>query len=155
MSSKRRRRRHTSSKSLNRRNNNVLVFKIVDPAVQGLLFVLYLLNLDTESDQPYFLILLGLVFLQIISSIINFAVNPPDINKRQRIYYLIALTFGIIFYLAFKGEVYFALKRGMPENIRFYEIIREGIIVIIAFWYNIICFTEIKASLKSWNNDEE
>ncbi len=155
MSSKKRRRRHVSSKTLNRRNNNVLVFKIVDPAVQGILFVLYLINLDTESDNPYFLILLGLVLLQIASNIINFVINPPDINKKQRIYYFFAMAFGIAFYFLFKGELYLSLKRGMPENIRFYEIIREGVIVIIAFWYNVICFREIKTSLKSWNDEEE
>ena len=156
MSSRRSSRRQRSRSSQITRANNVLVFKLVDPIIQSLLFILFIYCLDSDTEIQYQLILTLIVGWQILSCIANLFFNPPDQLKKGRMAFLITIVLYMTcahFFLTNVHEkvVVITLANNIPINV--YESIIQTITMIISFWYYVICFREIRAMLTSVNNE--
>lgn len=155
-----RRRSSRSNRSRGNRNiraNNILVAKLVDPVVQSLLFVFFIYCLDSDVDtMQYQTVITIIVFWQVISCVVNFILNHPEQMKVQRIMALIAM---IVYYMAARyimahvqeRQVVISLLNNVTINL--YEAIIETGALVIAFWYYIICFREIRAMLTSVTNE--
>jgi hypothetical protein len=149
--------RHSSRKKSSRskpasgnrhiKSNNVMVIKLVDPIIQSLLFILFVYSLDTSAEFNYRKALYMIIGWQLISSVFNFIINPPNILKKERLIYLvvICLYMPCFFYIeAHVTEVWLTLRPGDNPDIPLYDLILESIAGLIAFWYYVICFREIR-----------
>ena len=143
------------------RSNNVLVFKLIDPIVQSLLFILFVYCLDADNGNVlmnYHDVLLIAIGCQVLSAFINFILNEPGQLKTQRILYLVTI--------AIYAPVYFYINRNIKE--KYMEVVAgRGMMkmplieifiltagLIICFWYYITCFREIRDLLAKAQKDD-
>ena len=138
-------------------NNNVVILKIGDPVVQFGIFIYFLYCLDSEVQQPsYRTVLLLLVGWQLMSAIANFFYRDTKALNTERLIYL-AVNIG---YMA----LFFFLEKHLPEKnfginetdapfIHRNQIILMGGALIIAFWYNILCYREVKGLLSNMTEE--
>lgn len=145
-----------------KRANNILVFKLVDPIFQSLLFILFIYSIDTDyinnGGIPYRTILMALIGLQFLSFVINFFIKEETQLKNERLLYLATL---VIYFLSFYfiqrmvNPKYIEVITGMgKEKLDFTEIALMTVAIIISFWYFVICFREIRDMLKSDNSED-
>ena len=154
-------RRRSSRKKKSRRNhirkaNNILVFKLVDPICQSLLFIFFMYCLDSDNDITYQPILTTLTVWQILSGAANLLIKPPDQLRKPRIAFLITiLSYMIVlnFVLAHIPEKNVVIGVFNDITIPLYHSIYEMGLAVISFWYYIICFKEIRAMLTSITNE--
>jgi hypothetical protein len=110
--------------------------------------------MDTETEIQYQLILTLIVGWQVLSSIANLIINPPEQAKTARLAFL-----GIMILYMVGGHFFLtnvtdriiditAFKAKLP----LYQSLVELGMFLLAFWYYIICFREIRALLTSVNN---
>lgn len=136
-----------------------VVYKLIDPVLQGFLFVTFVYSLDSEfRDFSYRMVFLLIIALQIISLIVNFLLNPPENLNKERLLYaaiLIASLIGSVFIIQNFQENYMEVRQGDFPKLPIREIILDTVVIVISFWYNIICFRELKAILKSYNEEDE
>lgn len=147
------------SAKLNRqiKNSNELVFKLIDPIAQFLIFVYFLYALDSEQvGVSYRGILLKLVGWQVISAVINFFFTDPKILKTQRVAYIVVNTLYMAFFFYAEShfkETYFGINETDPAIIPLNQSLLIAGAIIIAFWYNIICYREVRSMLAGANKD--
>ena len=156
MSSKRSSRKNKPRSNHIRRANNILVFKLVDPICQSLLFILFIYCLDSDTDIQYQMILQVIVAWQILSSLANLFLKIPDQFKKERLTYLaiIVLYTGLSYFIqTHVQEKFVIIKQANNISIPIYESILETGTMLISFWYYVICFREIRAMLTSVNNE--
>ena len=138
------------------RANNVLVFKLVDPICQSLLFIFFFYCLDSDTDTQYQVILDIIVGWQILSCLVNFLIRPVSLLKRARFLWLITMISYIVLYYFIEKtipEKTIVLREAKNLNIPLHDMILEAGALIIAFWYYVICFREIRTMLTSVNNN--
>ena len=154
MSRKKTRYRSTKRK----RTNNVLVFKLIDPICQSLLFIFFIYSLDAEIEASYRKVLLMLLGLQIVSLVINFFIKEENQLKNERIIFLSALALYFISFFIIQHSVsekfIEVFAGGGQMKMPLIEIIMMSIAIAVAFWYFTICFREIRGLLKSDNSDD-
>lgn len=135
-------------------------FKIADPIIQSLLFMLF--TYAIYSDEPYYvpykLAFNLLLFWQLISAVAHQYFKRTTKLKKQRKYHLITVSVYLVLYLL----ISFIIPERIVEDrvsdgtlrIPIYSI---GIVAVglgICFWYSILCFREIKRILKKAHNFE-
>ena len=157
MPSKRSSSRRTKSRgSQITRANNILVFKLIDPICQSLLFIFFIYCLDSDTEIQYQGILQIIVGWQILSCIANLLLNPPDQLKKGRLAFLVIIIVYMIsshFILTHVTEKIIVLKQTIKVSLPLYESISEAGTMILSFWYYVICFREIRAMLTSATNE--
>lgn len=139
------------------RNNNVLILKVADPLVQVFIFIYFLYCLNAEVLEPsYRTVLLMLVAWQMCSAVLNFFYKDPKAQKVQRMIYL-ALNvcyMAAFFYLEkHLKDVSFGINETDDPFIHLQQVVLMGIALIIAFWYNIICYKEVRGLLGGTSRD--
>ena len=139
------------------KSSNVFMVKLFDPIVQVLIFVYFLYCLDAQANGlSYRTILFVLVGWQTISALFNLFLNDPKLLTKQRIAYLILN----ICYMA----TFFYIEKHVPEKdfginetdipyLHRNQTILMGGAIIIAFWYNVICYREIKGLMAGARKD--
>lgn len=134
-------------------NNNVVIFKIADPIVQFGIFIYFLYCLDSNVQQPsYRTVLLLLVGWQIGSAFLNFFYRDTKALKTERLIYLaINISYMALFFFLEKylPEKIFGINETDVPFIHRNQIFLMGGALIIAFWYNIICYREVKGLLSN------
>lgn len=137
------------------KNNNIVLLKLFDPIIQSVIFIIFLYCLDSESHGiSYRSILLLLVAWQLASSFLNFFLKDPKLLKMERISYVIVMTiYMIIFFIVERRvkEHYIGINETDIPNIPVYQASLMTGVVIITFWYNIICYREIRSLLGGSN----
>lgn len=130
------------------RARKVRIFKLVDAIVQGLLFVLFIFNIDTDPDIPYRLILYILICWQVLSSIANYVIHHRTRIKKKRILYLVSISVYLLLFLFFglhlNQQVIKPPTPGELPTLPFKEIAFIGCGLAICFWYNVTCVFEIQ-----------
>jgi len=143
------------------RSNNVLVFKLIDPICQSLLFILFVYVIDvdngfSDSGITYRSVLELIIGLQVLSAIINFFINEPKQLKTERVMYLVTISLYLLFYYINRNgnEKYLeVIGGGGPVKMPVHEILLMTAGLLITFWYFVICFREIRSLLRKANND--
>ena len=142
-------------KRINRRKvtNNLLVFKLMDPIVQSLLFIYLIYSIDTDSEVPYHTVFLLLFSLQIVSLLVNFFIIEENQLKKERVFYLGVITLYIFSFFLIRKTVnpkYIDVIIGSgPVKMDLNELILMSAAMVISFWYFVICFREIRGLLKA------
>jgi hypothetical protein len=151
------RRSSQPAKKVKRSNSiNILVFKSIDPVIQSLLIIFFLYCLDVETEYSHQTVLLYIVGWQIASAIINFFISDPKQLKTERLVCLVVLVVYMpcyYFFLTHVTEKFIAINKVETPTLPLYEIIITAFVLLIAFWYNVICYREIKSMLKGVNNE--
>ena len=127
-----------------------MLLKLIDPIGQSVLIVFFLYCIDAEKTISYRSVLMILVAWQIISVFINFFLGELKLLKNERILYLVTITLYMTFFFLFEHHVkeqFIALDEGVKATIPLHRVITMSIAIIIAFWYNIICYREIRTLL--------
>jgi hypothetical protein len=154
-----RRKKHRSSRVM--RSNNILLFKVVDPIIQSLLFILFVYSIDVEGaslDITYTQVFYLIVGVQVAGAIANLFINEEEQLKFQRIGYLVAI--GV-----FLGVYHFAGAHVQEKYIEtiggrgamkmpLIEIVLLTTGTVICFWYYVTCFREVRDMLAKAKNDE-
>lgn len=129
----------------------VSIVKIIDPIVQSLLLVMFIISLDEggSSYRSYFFSMIG---LQVVSFIFNLVVRARKKLKKERWAYIALLAvWGVVYYYVkshvheryFKGQDLGVIARsGVYE---FYLMLAGS---VLYGWYSLICFREIKGTVK-------
>jgi hypothetical protein len=138
--------------------NNILVFKLIDPILQSLLFIFFIYSIDTDSDTSYRSVLQLLVCLQLVSMVINFFISDENQLKNERFIYLGTIGLYLISFFIIGKTVnpkYVEVIMGSgPVKMDMLEIILMSVAVVISFWYFTICFREIRGLLKTEGGDD-
>ena len=144
------------------RSNNVLVFKLIDPICQSLFFILFVYVIDTDNgisgaSLSYRNVLGALICLQVFSVFINFIINEPKQLKKERVFYLVAISLYLLFFFYVNknvNEKFIDLAGGGgPMKLPVHELLLMAVALIITFSYFVICFREIRSLLNRVNND--
>ncbi len=141
---------------IRRQSNNIVIFKFVDNIVQFGIFIYFLYCLDSDAQTSYRSVFLLLVVWQIMSAFANLFYRDIKALRTERLIYL-AVN---ICYMA----LFFFLEQHLPEKkyginemdvpfIHRNQTFLMGGALIIAFWYNIICFREIKSLFAGVSKD--
>ena len=131
--------------------DNVRIIKTIDPALQGLLFVWFAYSLS-EGDISYKLVFTILLAVQLLSVLFNFFTHFRRKLKTERIIYLIAMSAwgaSYAYVKMFVTEKYFQshdLSLIARDGVYEFSLLIAG--CALAAWYALICFREIKGSIK-------
>lgn len=134
-----------------------MVVKLVDPIIQSLLFILFLLSLDTDFDFSPRKALYMIIAWQIASAVMNFVLNAANQLRKERIAYLITTILYTPLFLFLErhvNEIWLTARYGEDPSIPVYQIIFESVAIIISFWYYVICFREIRGMIGKTSADE-
>ena len=139
------------------RSNNILVFKLIDPVIQSLLFILFVYCLDTDSSTAlmrYSTVLEIIIVCQVLSALINFIINEPQQLKMQRGLYLVVIAlYALVYYYIARGKQEVISGRGLTK-MQPAEIAILSVGLLICFWYYITCFREIRDLLAKAQKDD-
>ena len=126
----------------------VKVIKIVDPIVQSLLFVFFCYSLDEGKYQNAFIFMLSWELLSaVVHSFLFF--SKKKVLERVVNFALMVLALAAFFVVKKYKESYVEVILGDgPVMFPVHEMIVMSFGVIVSFWYNFICFREIKSTLK-------
>jgi hypothetical protein len=152
MSSSRRHsgRRRPSKGNKLAKNNNITLLKLLDPVVQSVLIVLFLYCIDDEKLFPYRIIFFILLIWQAVSALLNFLLTGMKLLTNERTIYLATMCIYMLFFFFFERHVkehFVAFDEISKPNIPLYRLITMTIAMAIAFWYNLICYREIRTML--------
>ncbi len=131
--------------------DNVRIIKTIDPALQGLLFVWFAYSLS-EGDSSYKLVFTILLAVQLLSVLFNFFTHFRRKLKTERIIYLITMSAwgaSYAYVKMFVKEKYFQshdLSLIARDGVYEFSLLIVG--CALAAWYALICFREIKGSIK-------
>lgn len=129
------------------KSNNIQLYKLIDPIVQSVLFVVFLYCLDAQSHLSYKLVMFITLGWQLQSVAVNFLINDPKQLKLQRTgFTVVVLGFIGVYYAMTHNttETMVALDNGLKPNIPLKQVILMTVALVIAFWYNVICYKEIR-----------
>jgi hypothetical protein len=70
-----------------------LVFKIIDPILQSLLFIFFIYSIDPNGITSYRNVLLALFSLQALSLLLNFFIKDKQQLKNERLLYVTIFCF--------------------------------------------------------------
>ena len=141
-------RRKHQRKSRRKRTGNTLVFKLVDPILQSMLFIFFIYCLDANSGFSHQLVLLLMLGLQMLSLATNFFIQSEEQLKKERLFYLVAIClYLVVSAVIMKGDFKYLFIIG-PQADTMTNVLTAGIIVL-SFWYFIICFREVRSLLTS------
>ncbi len=151
-------RRSSSRKNNAKRNTNIELFKIIDPVLQSVLFIVFLFNFGSDMGISYVAMLMIICGYQLISLLVNLFFKTETTLKNERAAFFISLIlyFATFFYINRNvKEKFIEVIAGEGLNqLPLFEIILLGAGFIIAFWYFSICFREIRVQLdKAYNED--
>ena len=139
------------------KSSNVFLIKLIDPIVQCLVFVYFLYCLDAEANGPsYRAVLLFLIGWQTVSALFNLFLNDPKLLKGQRLAYLIVnvcYMAAFFFIESHFSEKDFGINETDIPFLHRNQTLLMGGAIIIAFWYNVTCYREIKGLLAGANRD--
>jgi hypothetical protein len=124
------------------------MFKVVDPIIQSILFVYFIYGLSMAGGIPYRRLFYLIVGVQMISVCVNIFIKDPKLLKKQRLMY--AATMGLylvamIYFQRHVKETFFAFDIGLPATVPLHGLLWISGAMLIAFWYGMICYTEIKS----------
>jgi hypothetical protein len=142
-------RRNAKAKKLEK-SNNILLLKLIDPIVQSALIVFFLYCIDTEKHFPYRSVLLILISWQMVSVFVNFFLGEYKLLKNERLLYLATIILYVIFFFFVERNVreqFVPIDEGVKATIPIRRVIVMSIGIIIAFWYNFICYREVRSLL--------
>jgi hypothetical protein len=91
-----------------------------------------------------------------VSAITNFILNPPGLQKNARSIHLIIIgAYMLVFFYIEKhvAERFITTNERGKTTIPLYKAILETGAMAIAFWYNYICFKEVKRMWKKEYRD--
>ena len=131
----------------------VRIFKIIDPVLQSVLFVLLAYSFDYTNYYRFFLP--AIIGWQLVSSILHFFIRTRMKLRVERIVYFLLVIIFIAIYLYLKNNItekylkIFAWQG--PLNIPIHELVFAILQGSFAFWYYAICFREIQGVLKKLN----
>ena len=128
-----------------------MLLKLIDPIVQSALIVFFLYCIDSEKHFPYRTVLLFLIGWQIVSVFINFFLQSLKLLKNERLLYLASIVLYMIFFFFFERHIkdeLIPLDEGAKATIPIGRVIVMSIGIIIAFWYNFICYREVRSLLE-------
>ena len=102
--------------------------------------------------------LLMLVAWQIMSALANFFYRDTKALRTERLIYLAVNLFymGLFFFLEKRlagKEINFGINETDQPYIHLYQTLLMSGVVIIAFWYNIICYREVKSLMSGVSKD--
>ena len=151
MSSSRHRSRRPKPKGnkLNK-SHNIQLYKLIDPIVQSVLFIVFLYCLDAQSHLSYRLIMLIALGWQMLSCVVNYLINDTHQLKIQRTGFLIlAVIYLFVYYYIQHNvpETMIAPDKGFKATIPLKQVILMTVAMVLAFWYNVICYQEIRKIL--------
>lgn len=129
------------------RNSNIQLFKLIDPIGQTVLFILFFFCIDSEKHFPYRTVLLSIVAWQLISCTINFFFTGMKLFVKERLAYFVVMLVYIAIFFYMEGNVkeeMIALNQAERPSIPMHQVILMSGTMIIAFWYNVLCFREFK-----------
>lgn len=140
------------------KTNYVTVFKLADPIIQGMLFIFFVYSLDEDfREVSYRTLLMLIIGIQLLSLVVNLLFNPPELLKKERLVYagtIIAYLVLSWFITRNFKENYLEIRHGDFPKLPLREVILDTTAIIVSFWYNIICFREIKTMLKNFDEEE-
>lgn len=145
--SKSRRRSSSSSSSKLNKSSNVQMFKLIDPVGQSIGIIIFIYSLDAHANIPSRLVVLSLLCWQMLSVLINLFLGEMKLLKIERaLYFVLMLVYMTIYYFLARNEQenYAALNQGMHPSVSINQVIIVGVGVVIAFWYNVICYREFR-----------
>jgi hypothetical protein len=139
-----------------KRSGNVRIFKVVDPILQAVLIVSFICcDVDgTFYGFSYLSIVYALAGLQFISSIANlfFKKEEYGILTISHIIYAIVIVPFMYFYHSKDFTDNAAIPFGFGYIPWIYTTLNVCV-VVLAFWYNIVCLREVKTMFKSYNEE--
>ncbi len=146
-------RKHSRSRPASKTNkhaksSNIQLFKLIDPIGQSVLFVFFLFCIDSEKHFSYKTVLVLIFCWQFASCFINFLFTSLKLLRGERISYLIVVAGYLAFMYYFLGHVTekkIALDQGEQATIPMYQVLIMSGAMILAFWYNVICYREFKS----------
>ncbi len=121
-------------------------FKITDPIVQTILFLVFTwcLNINVGYRVVFYLLLLW----QLMSALLHLTFKKITKLKKERKIHLVA--FSIYLALYFVVIVFFPAQYVNEQfadgfvKIPVYDLVFISLGMVICFWYSVICFREIK-----------
>lgn len=125
----------------------IKLFKLIDPICQSILFFCFIYYLNTDNNSSYGTILKMLIYWQLLSVFINFFLGHLELFKAQRLAFLVLIIPYILFFLYREKQVndkYILMDAGMNQGIPLYHVLLMTAGIILVFWYNIICYREIR-----------
>lgn len=128
----------------------IRLFKIIDPTIQSLLFLLitYCINSEEPYFVPYKPVFHILLLWQIVSTVVHFFFKKTTMLKKQRKIHLIVLLVYLVAYLIFNVLIDTKqLSDATPDGDFRYFVYTFSPVVVglgICFWYAVLCFREIK-----------
>ncbi len=135
------------------RSKNVPLFKLADPIIQSLLFILFIYTIDIPDIVSYQTAFYLLFSVQVASLAINFLLRFLDLLTTERMIYAVVVVVYMVIYFYMGGHVTEKLMRvnaNTDDNaMPVYEIITRGVGILIAFWYFTICFREVRVLFKN------
>jgi hypothetical protein len=137
-----------------KKGSNLQMFKLLDPLLQSALFIFFIFSLDTQTHFPYRYILMFLICWQILSAAINLMFYKQKQLLAERISFLVAiLVYGAYFLYAFRPahENSPAIQASLPATGSTSTLVLLSVGLLLAFWYNILCYREFKSSFGKIN----
>jgi hypothetical protein len=129
------------------KNSNIQIFKLIDPVFQSALMIFFLFSLDTEKSFSYRTALMLIIGWQVFSIFIHLLFTDTKLLRKERLFcfILIVLYFALHFYFEKNGnEQFFALNEYETPTIPLYSMALASYAILLAFWYNVICYREFK-----------
>ena len=126
---------------------NAKAFKIADPILQSVLFVLLAYSFDYAQNFKIFLP--AIIGWQLISSVINFFIRTRAKLKIERLIYFVLVAIFILAFLFMRHHtkekfLNVFVQQGVL-SIPIYELVFFVLQGLFAVWYYVICFREIKS----------
>jgi len=141
-----------------KKNNNIQLFKLLDPIGQSIFFVFFLYTLDAQNHFPYKRALFILVTWQLVSVIINFFLVHLKQLRLERLLYLVTMVIYLVVFFYLNKHVkenFVALDEGLKANVPIHQVIIMTVGMIIAFWYNVICYREFRSEFGAINRGKK
>ena len=142
------------------KTNNILMLKLADPIIQCIIFIYFIYCLDSDVIAPsYRTVLLLLVAWQAMSVFANMFYKDNKALRTERLVFLVVDgCYMAVFFLMEKlvipkKEISFGINELDDHYIHLYQTILMTGALIIAFWYNLICYREVKSLLSGVSQD--
>jgi hypothetical protein len=130
-------------------NGNLTLLKVIDPAVQSLLFILLIYNIGTDTGaviRKHFYLVFG---WQLLSSFMNFFVKSVTLLMMERLFFLASVLLCAFLFVLYRKHTTYVTRWSGMSVITFYDIIMLSLAIGAAFWYFLICFREARSLLKT------
>ncbi|MCD6012377.1 MAG: hypothetical protein K0Q79_2239 [Flavipsychrobacter sp.] len=123
------------------------MIKLLDPVVQSVGIIFFIYCLDANTHISYRMVLIALIGWQMLSVIVNFFFWKLKLLKAERILFSICMLVYLGVFYFFERNVkenFVPLDTGLKPSVPMNQVVLMTVGVVIAFWYNVICYREFR-----------